>query len=148
LPKSIKVLIADDSVLVRQGLLAALEKYAVFGLVEQAATGDQVLEWMAPGRWDVAILNSTLVDASGIEVLRALRRTLPELPIVMLHWTPDAQYAQLCLRLGAKGVISQETGVQAIVQALRAVVRGETYLCPELAFLLREMNRDDPPVAP
>jgi len=148
LPNLIKVLIADDSVLVRQGLLAALDEYADFGPVEQAASADQVLAWMAPGRWDVAIINTTLMDASGIEVLRALRRTLPELPVVMLHLTPDAQYARLCLRLGAKGVITQDTGVKAIVQALRAVVRGETYLCPELAFVLREMSRDNPPAAP
>jgi DNA-binding NarL/FixJ family response regulator len=144
----IKVLIADDSVLVRQGLLAALAEYADFGPVEQAASADQVLAWMAPGRWDVAIINTTVMDASGIELLRALRQTLPELPVVMLHLTSDAQYARLCLGLGAKGVITQDTGVKAIVEALRAVVRGEIYLSPELLFVLREMNRDDPPVAP
>ena len=128
-----RILIADDHAVVRQGLkqiLAAEFKQAVFG---EASTGQQTLElvWREP--WDVLVLDITMPGQSGLDVLKAVKKSRPRLPVLMLSMHPEDQFAVRMLKSGAAGYMTKESAPAELVGAVQKVVSGGRYVSPALA---------------
>jgi DNA-binding NarL/FixJ family response regulator len=128
-----RILIADDHAVVRQGLkqiLAAEFRNAAFG---EANNGQQAMEltWREP--WDVVVLDITMPGQSGLDVLKAIKKARPKLPVLMLSMHPEDQFAVRMLKIGAAGYMTKESAPSELVGAVRKVVSGGRYVSPALA---------------
>ena len=129
----IKILIADDHAVVRRGLkqiLAEEPNMAVFG---EACNAQEVLKNVREQNWDIVILDITMPDRSGLEVLKELKNIRPKLPVLILSIHPEEQYAVRVLKAGAAGYMTKESAPEELVKAVRKVIRGGKYISPSLA---------------
>lgn len=128
----IKILIADDHAVVRRGLkqiLAEEPNMAVFG---EACNAQEVLKNVREQNWDIVILDITMPDRSGLEVLKELKNIRPKLPVLILSIHPEEQYAVRVLKAGAAGYMTKESAPEELVKAVRKVIRGSKYISPSL----------------
>jgi two-component system invasion response regulator UvrY len=139
----IHVLIADDHAIVRQGLkqiLAETEDMVVQG---EAETGVDAVRLAREGEWDVVLLDISLPDKNGIEVLKQLKREHPKLPVLILSTHPEDQYGLRALKDGASGYLSKQSAPVQLVTAIRQVASGRKYVSPELTQqLANAVGRD------
>jgi two-component system invasion response regulator UvrY len=128
-----RILIADDHAVVRQGLkqiLAAEFKQAVFG---EASTGQQAMELAWRENWDVLVLDITMPGQNGLDVLKSIKKSRPRLPVLMLSMHPEDQFAVRMLKIGAAGYMTKESAPAELVGAVKKVVSGGRYVSPGLA---------------
>jgi DNA-binding NarL/FixJ family response regulator len=138
----IKVLIADDHAVVRQGLKQILSETSDMIVAGEAQNGQEVLNKVRAADWDVVVLDLTMPGAGGLDLLKALRRERPRLPILVLSIHSEDQYAVRVLKAGASGYLTKESAPEALVKAIRKVAAGGRYVSPyvaeKLAFNLGE----------
>ena len=130
---TLRMLIADDHAVVRQGLkqiLAAEFKQAVCG---EASTGQQALELAWRENWEVLVLDITMPGQNGLDVLKAIKKTRPRLPVLMLSMHPEDQFAVRMLKIGAAGYMTKESAPAELVGAVKKVISGGRYVSPALA---------------
>ena len=89
----LKILIADDHAIVREGLKQILAEYPDMEVAGEASTGRQVLEMVRKGEWDLVLLDITMPETNGLDTLKELKKEKPDLPVLMLSMHPEEQYA-------------------------------------------------------
>jgi DNA-binding NarL/FixJ family response regulator len=132
----IRLLLADDHAVVRGGLRMLLENEADLVIVGEADSGQQALELASQLSPDVVIMDITLPDMSGIEVMRRLKQAYPKLAVVALTIHEDQQYFFEMLQAGASAYVPKRAAPDDLITAIHAANRGETYIYPSLAKLL------------
>ncbi|HKB57945.1 MAG TPA: response regulator transcription factor [Lacunisphaera sp.] len=128
-----KILIADDHAVVRQGLkqiLADEFSRAVFG---EAGTAQEAITKVWENEWDVVVLDITMPGRTGLEVLAEIRKSRPHLPVLVLSMHPEDQFAMRVLKSGAAGYMTKESAPEALVGAIKKVLAGGRYVSPALA---------------
>jgi two-component system invasion response regulator UvrY len=128
-----KILIADDHAVVRQGLkqiLADEFSRATFG---EAGTAQEAIAKVWAGEWDVVVLDITMPGRSGLEALGEIRKSRPRLPVLVLSMHPEDQFAMRVLKSGAAGYMTKESAPEALVGAIKKVLAGGRYVSPALA---------------
>ena len=126
--KKKKVLIVDDHPVVRQGLAQLIRQEQDMTVCGEADHGKGISEVITQVKPDIVILDLTLKDISGIDVIKELTPRFPQLPILVLSIHAESLYAERALRAGAKGYIMKEEAANKVVGALREVLRGELYV--------------------
>jgi DNA-binding NarL/FixJ family response regulator len=126
------VLFVDDHPLVRHGLRVLLDAEPWVGRVVEAGTARQAAQLAVAERPDVAVVDLGLPDEDGLELVRRLRRTVPECPVLVLTMTRSESLVRECLDAGAAGYVLKETAPRAVVTAIRAVLDGGVVLGPEV----------------
>jgi len=150
IPSMIRIIIADDHAIVRAGLkqfLAAEKDMVVTG---EAADGMETLACVRKAECDVVLLDISMPGKNGIDTLRQLKRSRPELPVLILSAYSEEQFAVSLLRAGANGYISKETASEQLVAAIRTVIAGGKYVSPGVAQVLvsdLSSDSDKPPHA-
>ena len=136
----IRVLIADDETLVREGIRMLLERVPGVGVVAEAVDGQEAIERLRTGAVDVGLLDVRMPRRGGIEVLQALDG---EGPACLLLTTFDDREALLSgLRAGARGYLRKDVSVETLVRAIQALAAGGTFFQPSLTDkLLRGVQR-------
>jgi two-component system, NarL family, invasion response regulator UvrY len=129
----IRIVIADDHPIVREGLQRVLGKEPDFQVVGEASSGTEVLPLVRSAKADVVILDISMPGGGGIEALGALRREFPGVPVLMLSMYPERQYAVRCLKAGASGYLTKDSAQTELVTALRKVLEGRRYVSASLA---------------
>lgn len=129
----IRVLIADDHAVVRQGLKQILGDTPEMLVAGEAATGQQVLDKVRAESWDVVVLDISMPGHSGLDVIKQLKSERPKLPVLVLSMYSEDQYAMRVLKAGASGYLTKETAADELVKAIRKVVSGGRYVSPLLA---------------
>jgi two-component system, NarL family, invasion response regulator UvrY len=129
----IRVVIADDHPIVREGVQRVLEKEPDIQVVGEAGSGSEVLPLVRSAKADVVILDISMPGGGGIEALGALRREFPGVPVLMLSMYPERQYAVRCLKAGASGYLTKDSAQTELVAALRRVLEGRRYVSAALA---------------
>lgn len=129
----IRVVIADDHPIVREGLRRVLEKEPDIQVAGEAASGAEVVPRVRSAAADVVILDISMPGGGGIEALGALKREFPALPVLMLSMYPERQYAVRCLKAGASGYLTKDSAQSELVGALRKVLQGRRYVSSALA---------------
>jgi DNA-binding NarL/FixJ family response regulator len=139
----IRVLVADDHAVVRHGLKQILSEEPDIQEVGEAGSVAEALRMGREAEWDVVILDITMPDGSGLDILRELKHQKPQLPVLVLSVHSEDQYALRVLRSGAAGYLTKECAPQELVQAVRRVVAGGKYVGLDLAERLAEVLAGD-----
>jgi len=132
----IRVLIADDHAIVRQGLKKILDESPDIKIVAEHANGADALRWIRANDCDVALLDIAMPGRSGIEVLKQLHEEKPKLPILILSIYPEDQYAVRLIKAGADGYLTKESAPEVVMEAVRRVAAGKKYISPAVAEML------------
>jgi DNA-binding NarL/FixJ family response regulator len=137
---TLRVLIGDDHRIVREGLKQILADAPDVQVVAEAQTGPEVLDQVAAlqGRagLDLVLLDIALPGIDGLDVLQALKREHPRLPVLMLSTYPEKQYAVRCIKLGASGYLNKSADPDDMLAAVRKVAAGGVFLTPTTAEAL------------
>jgi two-component system invasion response regulator UvrY len=129
----IRALIADDHAVVRQGLKQILGDTPEMLVAGEATNGQEVLDKVRAETWDVVILDISMPDRSGLDILKQLRSERPKLPVLVLSMHSEDQYAMRVLKAGASGYLTKDSAPDELVKAIRKVVSGGTYVSAFLA---------------
>jgi DNA-binding NarL/FixJ family response regulator len=129
----IRILLADDHTLVRAGIRSLLESIDDVEVVAEAGEGREALELIAKHRPDVALLDIGMPGLNGLEVARRTPQASPRTRIIILSMHADAAYVKKALRAGAVGYLLKGASVVELPLAVRAVMRGESYLTPKIS---------------
>jgi DNA-binding NarL/FixJ family response regulator len=132
----IKVLIADDHPIVRQGLRQILAGTADMEVAGEAVNSQEALDQVRVGGWDVLVLDMTMPGRSGFDILKELKHEQPHLPVLVLSIHAEEQLAVRVLKAGASGYLTKENAPDELVKAIRRVVSGGRYISPSLAETL------------
>lgn len=139
-PARARILVVDDHAIVRHGLALLLSKHQDLAICGEAGTYDEALAALASAQPGVVLVDLTLKDRSGLDLIRDIRQRAPEVQCLVLSMHDEADYAERALRAGARGYVMKEDADEVIVEAIRTVLRGEIYASPEVsARMLREL---------
>ena len=125
---SIKILIADDHVIVRRGLKQIVEETTDIIIVGEAANGGEVLRQIGEKTFDLLVLDITMPGRSGLDVLKEVRQLRPKLPVLVLSMHAEEQFAARVLKAGAAGYLTKESAPEELVKAIRKVHSGGKYI--------------------
>jgi DNA-binding NarL/FixJ family response regulator len=146
--RTIRILIADDHGVVREGLRAVLGPEPDMEIVGEAATGNEVLERAAELRPDVILMDIQMPGMNGIEATRRILEATPEVGVVVLTMFEDDDSVFSAMRAGARGYVLKGAPPSQILKVLRAVAGGEAYFGPEIARHLMDFFSAPKPVSP
>ena len=147
-PPILRVLIADDHAIVREGLKQILADTGDIVVAGDAGSGLEAIKLARAGEFDVLLLDISMPDRSGIEVLKQVRQEFPKLAVLMLSMHREDQYAIRSLKAGAAGYLNKQSAPDELVTAIRQVALGRKYISPALAQQLADQIGDDRAVAP
>lgn len=134
---TIRVLLADDHAIIRDGLRALLQSIADIEVVDAVGDGRRAVRHAIELRPDVVIMDIAMPDLNGIEAVRILRDKLPSTRVVMLSMHSDSEHVYRALNAGADGYLLKESAADEVVSAVRAVRAGQRYLSRALESLER-----------
>lgn len=139
----IRVLIADDHAIVREGLKQIVAESSDMIVADEAGDGKEALKKALEGDFDVVVLDITMPGINGLDALKQIRSQKPKLPILVLSMHPEEQYALRVLRAGASGYLTKESAPEELITSIRRVSKGMKYISPFLAErLASELGND------
>ena len=140
-PRTLTVVVVDDHEVVRQGLVAMLDRRPGFQVVGEAGTVAEALEVTSRFQPDLVVMDVRLPDGSGIEACREIRANLPGTRVMMLTSYPDEEAVLAAIVAGASGYLLKQVRARDLVAALEAVGRGESLLDPAVTGKVLERMR-------
>ena len=147
--KPIRVLIVDDHLIIREGMRLILETENGFELIGEACSGEEAIRLANELCPDVVLMDLRMPGMGGLQAIEYLHQDQPELPVVILTTYNEDELMKQGLRAGARGYLLKDTDRKSLFNALRAAVRGETLLKPEvLSRLLADPERASPHISP
>jgi len=129
----IKILIADDHAVVREGLKQIISETSDMIVADEADNGQDVLDKVSEQNFDVVLLDITMPGRSGLDVLKQLKSKKPKLPVLMLSVHPEEQYAVRTLKSGADGYLTKGSATDELIAAIRKISQGKKYISSSLA---------------
>jgi DNA-binding NarL/FixJ family response regulator len=133
-----RVVLADDHHLVRKGIRALLEAIPDVEVVAETGNGREALELIETKRPDVAVLDITMPELNGLEVAARAAKEVPHTKVLLLSMHAGEAYVAQALRVGVAGYLLKDAADDELALALKAVVRGDVYLSPQISRQLVE----------
>jgi len=133
---SVKIVLADDHSIVRQGLRALIEKQSDMRVIGEASNGRETVAMAGELLPDVILMDVSMPDMNGIEATRRIRTAFPEIKVLALSMHSDRRFAIEMLRAGAYGYLLKDSAFEEMAHAIRAVMSGHTYLCHKIADIV------------
>ena len=133
---SIKVLVADDHSVVRQGIRHVLDGTEGFTVVAEAERGEAVAELVARESPDVVVLDISMPGMTGIEVTALLREKFPQCHVLILSMYDNQEYVLEAVRAGARGYLLKDTAADDLPSAIRSIIAGQAFYSPPIAAKL------------
>jgi len=143
--EQIRIVMADDHPIVRQGLRQMIETDKNLSIVAEAGDGQTALDLIETHQPDVAVLDIDMPGMDGFAVVRELQKRRINVEIVFLTMHSEEEIFQAAMDLGVKGYVLKDSAVTDIVSSIKAVAAGRPYLSPELSALLLKSRRADKP---
>jgi len=135
-----RILIADDHAVVREGVKRILTSIDNGAVVGEASNGQELLAKSTAEAWDVVLLDISMPGRNGLDVLRQLKTSCPLLPVLVFSMHTEPQYAMRAFKSGAAGYLTKESIPEELVSAVRKVVQGGRYVSPAMAeYLVDEL---------
>jgi two-component system, NarL family, invasion response regulator UvrY len=132
----IRILVADDHPIVRQGLKQIIADNPDMVVVTEATDGQEVLNHVWKDEFDVVLLDISMPVMNGLDILKQLKSQKPRLAVLLLSVHPEEQYALRALKAGAAGYVTKDKAPEELISAIRAVASGKKYISPSLAQTL------------
>lgn len=129
----IRIVLADDHLIVRRGLKQILGEEVDFKVVGEAADGGQTLKLVQESSFDVLVLDMSMPGRSGVELIKLIKTEKPRLPILILTMHQEEQYAVRAIKSGAKGYLTKESAPEQLVSAIRKLAAGGAFITPAVA---------------
>lgn len=129
----VKIIIADDHPVVRAGLKEVIAGAFDMLVADEASTGHELLDKVRKKEFDVIILDITMPGMDGLDVLKQVKIERPKVPVLILTFHPEAQYAVRVLRAGASGYVTKASAPVELIKAIRKVYGGGKYISSSLA---------------
>ena len=129
----LKILVADDHTIVREGLKQILGEVPDMIVAGEASDGPETLHKVREHHYDLVLLDIAMPGISGLDVLKHLKSERPDLPVLMLSMYPEEQYAVRTLKAGASGYLTKESASDELIAAIRKVSSGGKYVTSSLA---------------
>lgn len=136
---ALRILLVDDHAIVRVGLKQMLTDAFEQLDVTEVGTGQEALAKVQEGSWDLVVLDINLPDTNGLDVLKKLKALRTGLPVVVLSFHPEEQYAVRALKSGASAYVTKDTAPQELATAIKTVLAGRQYVTATLAERLEAM---------
>jgi two-component system invasion response regulator UvrY len=134
----LRILIADDHDIVRQGLEKILRAEYADALITTVADGAELIKQVKEAEWDLVISDLSMPSAGGLEALARIREHRPDLPVLILTMYPEEQYALRALKAGAAGYLTKNMDSVELIAATRHVLQGRRYITPSVAEQLMD----------
>jgi two-component system invasion response regulator UvrY len=134
----IRILVADDHAVVRQGVKQILADVNDMAVKDEAQNGSETLEKVLQNDYNVVLLDISMPGRSGLEVLKDIKNQRPKLAVLILSMHPEEQYAVRALRAGASGYLTKASAPQELIGAIRKVAGGGKYVTSSLAEKLAD----------
>ena len=139
----IKVFIADDHAIVRQGLKQILSETSNLTVVGEAENGKEVLKNIRDSKADVLLMDYDMPGKNGLDVLIELKSVLPDLPVIIISIFPEEHYGTRFLKAGASGYMSKNSAPEQVIEAVKTVYCGGNFVSPNLTMkLVSELKKD------
>jgi two-component system invasion response regulator UvrY len=129
----IKILVADDHTIFREGLKRILAECQDVIVADEASNGREVLDKIWNNEYDMVLLDISMPGMTGLEALKQLKNDKPRLPVLVLSMHPEEQYAVRALRAGASGYLTKESAPDELITAIRKISQGRKYITSSLA---------------
>lgn len=142
----IKVLVADDHAVVRQGICSLIDMTPDMEVIAQAADGKQVLSAIQNQDVSLLVVDLNMPGLNGIELIRKVRDTRPDLPMLVFSMLTESQVAEAALVAGANGYLSKTSDPDIILAAVRQCAAGGSYVDPSIAVSLIMSSKKKPDV--
>jgi len=146
--KPLRLLLADDHILVRAGLRALLDGIEGIAVVAEADNGEQAVALAEQHRPDIALLDITMPGMNGLQAAERILRELPDTRVLILSMHAGDEYVTQALKLGVSGYLLKDAATLELQAALEAVAGGATYLSPRITDQLLQSKGLRPPDAP
>lgn len=127
------ILIVDDHAIVRQGLRQILMESDSTIFIKEADCGSEAIRQVRAEEWNVVVLDISLPDRNGIDILKQIKKEYPRIPVLMLSMHEEGLYAIRALKAGASGYITKQSAPAELMAAIHQVARGRKYLTATLA---------------
>jgi DNA-binding NarL/FixJ family response regulator len=131
-----RIFVVDDHPIVRQGLMQLINAESDLEIVGQGEDAYQALKLIRQLRPDLTLLDISLKDTGGIELLKEMRAQDPELRVLILSMHDESLYAERALRAGARGYVMKQEAPQLLLHAIRKVLNGEVYVSDKMSGVL------------
>ncbi|MFO0752805.1 MAG: response regulator transcription factor [Thermodesulfovibrionales bacterium] len=129
----IRILIADDHPIVRLGWGKIISRDADLVVAGEAENAREVLDFLQQNSCDLVVLDISMPDMNGLELLEQLKREHPRLPVIILSMHPEEQYAMRAFKLGASGYITKQSAPEELVKAIKKVASGKRHISQAFA---------------
>lgn len=140
-----KILIADDHPIIRTGIKKILGESSCGFEIDEASSGEEILEKFSRNRYELVLLDISLPDMNGLDVLKIIKTQKPSIPVLVLSVHPVEQYAIRALRAGASGYITKASATQELMRAIEKVAQGGKYITPAVSEkLLEQLDQSSP----
>jgi len=134
----IRILLADDHTLMRQGLRHILESHADFDIVAEASSGIEAVEAAREHRPDVALVDVAMKELNGIEATSQILKHSPQTAVVMLSMYSDERYVLRAVKAGARGYVLKNSAGEELIEAIQTVLRGMAFFSPAVARIFQD----------
>ncbi len=134
-----RILICDDHQIVRDGLRQILMHLGGDNTISEAGAGNEVLFLLKKEVFDIILLDISLPDRNGLEILQTVKTKWPSTNVLMLSMHPQEQYAIRALKLGASGYLTKDTASEELLMAFRRISEGGKYISQSLAESLAQL---------
>ncbi|MFZ0827321.1 MAG: response regulator transcription factor [Verrucomicrobiia bacterium] len=136
--QKIKVLLVDDHPLVREGLVNLINQQSDLQVCGEAGNEPQALELIRTVQPHVSIVDISLENGSGIELIKSIKSMFPAVKVLVLSMHDESLYAERALRAGARGYIMKREAAKKVIQAIRCVLAGQLYVSDKIAARMAE----------
>jgi len=139
-----KVLICDDHKIVRDGLKQILAQHENIRFIDEASKGSEVFDLMNEQAYDLLLLDISLPDQSGLDILQEVKRKWPQTYVLMLSMHPQEQYAIRALKYGASGYLTKDAAAEELMLAVKKIAENGKYISESLADCIAlQVNQEE-----
>jgi DNA-binding NarL/FixJ family response regulator len=147
-----RVFLVDDHPLVREWLTNLINQQVDLTVCGESETAPQALQAIAAAKPDIAVVDLSLKDSSGIELIKSLKESQPEVAVLVLSMHDETQYAERALRAGARGYVMKRETTRKVIEAIRKILEGRLYVSEKVSEAMaghvakRKPSQDSSPV--
>jgi len=135
---AVRILLADDHTLMRQGLRHILESQPEFDIVAESSSGIEAVEAARQHRPDIAIVDVAMKELNGIEATAQILKHSPQTAVLMLSMYSDERYVLKAVKAGARGYVLKNSAGEELIQAIHTVLRGTAFFSPAVARIFQD----------